>query len=80
LSLCSTKASVSSRYRNTTFAPFIFKSDQFTKTGSGQTKGKLKRSGVSLGLPPRAAGSHAAGEKIILSPHILHTFLHEMII
>jgi hypothetical protein len=25
------------------FAPFMYKNDHFTKTGSGQTKGELKK-------------------------------------
>ena len=35
-----------------TFCPFLYKNDHFTNTGSGQTKGKLKKTGVSLGLWP----------------------------
>jgi hypothetical protein len=29
--------------KNATFAPFIYKTEHFTKTGSGQTYGKLKK-------------------------------------
>jgi hypothetical protein len=31
--------------KNGLFEPFIHKNDHFTKTGSGQTKGKLKKNG-----------------------------------
>jgi hypothetical protein len=32
--------------KNGIFAPFIFKNEQFAKTGSGQTQGKLQKDAV----------------------------------
>jgi hypothetical protein len=38
-------------------APFLSKNDHFTKTGSGQTYGKLKKPGVSVGYRNAGYGS-----------------------
>ena len=42
---------------NASFGHFLYQNDYFTKTGSGQTYGKLKKPGVSLGYRNAGYGS-----------------------